>query len=140
MQQVELTMYGYPDNSPPGNGIQFPGLHKAAGGTGTYDDPLTFATDPTEEKPGTRIYIPAYLKYAIMEDGCVACESDWKSMKWHFDIWLPSNAGTDSAKVQNCEGQWSFSKSTVEINPPTGRVVDSKQLYDVSANTCSSTP
>ena len=30
MQQVELTMYGYPDNSPPGNGIEFPGLHQAA--------------------------------------------------------------------------------------------------------------
>ena len=75
-----------------------------------------------------------------MEDGCVACESDWKSMKWHFDVWLPSNASTDSSAVQSCEGNWSFDSSVVEINLPPGRTVDPMQLYNVTTNMCSTTP
>ena len=42
-QNYEVTLYGWPDNSPPGNGIAFPAnsgsptIHNAAGGTGTDD-------------------------------------------------------------------------------------------------------
>jgi hypothetical protein len=141
MLQVEFTLYGWPDNSPPGNAIAYPQIHHGAGGTGTYADPITFATDQAEEAPGTIIYVPAFLKYAIMEDGCVSCSSDWNSsMKYHFDLWLNSNASSDSQKVQACEGQWTQSQTTVEINPPSGRMVDPTPLYDTSTNTCSSTP
>jgi hypothetical protein len=49
-----VTLYGWPDNSPPGNAIAYPAdggyptIHNAAGGTGTYANPVTFATDQAE--------------------------------------------------------------------------------------------
>src|SRR4051794_23853261 len=38
-----VTLFGWPDNDPPGDGIAYPQIHDRAGGTGTYDDPVTFA-------------------------------------------------------------------------------------------------
>src|SRR5580692_8695053 len=63
MQTVEMTFYGWDDNSPPGNAIaypagSFPTVHTAAGGTGTYADPITYATDKSEIPIGTRLYAP----------------------------------------------------------------------------------
>lgn len=43
------TSYGWNDNSPPSAQIAYPGLHKlATEGSGTYNDPITFATDKDE--------------------------------------------------------------------------------------------
>lgn len=47
--QAFMTLYGYVDNSPPGTDIAHPcGTRTRAGGTGTYADPVTFATDRHE--------------------------------------------------------------------------------------------
>jgi hypothetical protein len=141
MLSVQMTLYGWPDNSPPGNAIAYPGIHRSAGGTGTYDDPVTFATSKNEEMPGTIIYIPAFLKYAVMEDDCVSCDSDWQNgMKYHFDFWLNSDASANSQAVIQCEDMWSQGMTTVEINAPPGRMVDPKPLFDIPTNTCSTTP
>ncbi|GDY30080.1 hypothetical protein [Gandjariella thermophila] len=44
-----VTLYGARDNDPPGSSdISYPQIHSQAGGTGTYDDPITFATDKDE--------------------------------------------------------------------------------------------
>jgi hypothetical protein len=49
-----VTLYGWPDNSPPGNAIAYPAdegyptIHNVASGTGTYADPITYATDQAE--------------------------------------------------------------------------------------------
>jgi Raf kinase inhibitor-like YbhB/YbcL family protein len=140
MLTVYFTLYGYPDNSPPGDGISYPMVHQTAGGTGTYDDPVTFATDRNEEPPGTRIYVPAFLKYAIMEDGCSECNTAWNANKqYRFDFWLSSNASSDSCKVNACELHWTQNQTTVEINPPPGRPVDPTPLYDTTTNTCTAT-
>jgi hypothetical protein len=142
MLTVLMTLYGWPDNSPPGNSIAYAQIHmNGAGGTGTYADPITFATDSGEEAPGTIIYVPAFLKYGIMEDGCVACSSDWSNgMKYHFDFWLNSDASANSQAVQNCEGMWTQNSTVVEIGPPPGRMVDPTPLYNIQTNTCSTTP
>jgi hypothetical protein len=57
---VEVTFYGGPDNDPPGSTeIAYPNSrHPAAGGTGTYDDPITAASDPRALPPGTLLYDP----------------------------------------------------------------------------------
>jgi hypothetical protein len=137
MLVVNLTLYGWPDNSPPGNSIAYPGLHQGAGGTGTYADPITFATDQSEEPPGTIIYIPSVQEYAIMEDDCVQCDSDWdSSMAYHFDLWLNSDGSAKTSDVIACEDQWSDSTATVEIGPPPGRTVNPAPLYDIATNTC----
>ena len=71
-----VTLYGWPDNSPPGADIAYPKnggyptLHNSAGGTGTYADPITYASDKSETPAGTKIYVPRVQKYFIMEDDC----------------------------------------------------------------------
>ena len=56
MQAVYMTFYGWPDNRPPGRAIAYQSggfhVHNAAGGTGSYADPITFATDPVSWPTG----------------------------------------------------------------------------------------
>ncbi|MEK0164389.1 hypothetical protein VWZ88_05470 [Phaeobacter sp. JH20_36] len=74
-----LTGYSYWDNTPPGSAaIARPVLRRQAGGTGTYNDPITIAVGhairrgrQTLDFPaGTRFYIERLRKYAIVEDVC----------------------------------------------------------------------
>lgn len=146
-----LTAYGYPDNTPPSGGIEgggsgtFPkagsstanrvdrGIHGTGGGTGTYADPITFATDGTFELPyGTEIYVPRFQKYFISEDMCYECQGDYQGTApddpntptygsgsnlttpggdggpamVHFDLWVGGNATNDVWQdVVQCENQ-----------------------------------
>src|SRR5437764_10053547 len=87
-----VTLYGWLDNSPPGNAIAYPQIHSGAGGTGTYSDPVTFATDSAELAPGTRVYVSYMKKYFIMEDDCAQCDTDWSSSRLrHIDLWAGGN-------------------------------------------------
>lgn len=74
-----LTGYSYWDNTPPGSAaIARPVLRQQAGGTGTYNDPITIAVghairggrQTLDFPPGTRFYIERLRKYAIVEDVC----------------------------------------------------------------------
>jgi hypothetical protein len=147
MQAVYLTFYGWPDNSPPGNAIAypksdgFPTVHNGAGGTGTYADPITFATDQAELPVGTRLFAPLIEKYLIMEDDCAECDTDWSgSQKWHIDVWMNSNATDNSSAVLDCEDQWTRTSTTVEVNPPPGRDATTPPLFDTGTNTCRTAP
>jgi hypothetical protein len=147
MQSVYMTFYGWPDNSPPGNAIAypmnggFPTLHDGAGGTGTFADPITFATDKAEFPVGTLLYAPVIEKYLIMEDDCTECDSDWSgSMKWHIDVWMNSDAAANSNAVEACEDQWTQNATTVEVGPPAGRLVTTPPLFDTTNNTCRTSP
>jgi hypothetical protein len=147
MQAVYLTFYGWPDNSPPGNAIAyqksdgFPTVHNGAGGTGTYADPITFATDQAEFAVGTLLFAPVIQKYLIMEDDCAECDTDWSgSQKWHIDVWMNSNASDNSNDVLACEDQWTRTSTTVEVNPPPGRDATTPPLFDPGTNTCRTTP
>ncbi|HEY3868214.1 MAG TPA: hypothetical protein VGM10_07675, partial [Actinocrinis sp.] len=68
-QNYEVTLYGWPDNSPPGDAIAYPAdagyptIHNVASGTGTYSDPVTFATDSSELAIGTIVYYPYLHRY-----------------------------------------------------------------------------
>ncbi|HVW27716.1 MAG TPA: hypothetical protein VHC69_20265 [Polyangiaceae bacterium] len=130
-----VTFYGWPDNDPAGNGIAYPKLHKGASGTGTFADPITFATDPTEWMPGTILYVPYLKRYVIMEDSCAECIQDWNTHKYHIDIWLDSDGSFDS-QVLDCEDTLTRSKTSVEIDPPPDRPVDSIPLFDTKTGTC----
>jgi hypothetical protein len=147
MMSVYVTFYGWADNSPPGGAIAypmnggFPTLHDTAGGTGTYADPITFATDEAEFQVGTILYVPFIEKYVIMEDDCVECDSDWTSMhKWHTDLWMNSSASESSSALTNCEDSWTRNSTVVEVDPPPGRTVTTAPLFDPSTNTCRTTP
>jgi 3D (Asp-Asp-Asp) domain-containing protein len=143
MQTVEMTFYGWDDNSPPGNAIAypksggFPTVHDAAGGTGTYADPITYATDKSELPIGTIVYAPVIEKYLVMEDLCGGCETDWTgSMKWHIDVWMNSDGTENANDLFACEDQWTQSATTIEIDPPPGRTVTTNPLFDPSTNVC----
>jgi hypothetical protein len=142
-----VTFYGWVDNSPPGNAIAYPKsdgyptVHNGAGGTGTYADPVTFATDKAEFAPGTRLYLPFAQKYAIMEDDCVECDSDWtSSQKRHIDVWMESNGTEMPSALLDCEDAWTMNAATVEVSPPEGRTVAAAPLFDPTTDECRATP
>lgn len=73
------TAYTWFDNTPAGSAtISHPVLHKSAGGTGTFEDPITIAVghslasghDVLDFPAGTRIYLPDVRRYFIVEDTC----------------------------------------------------------------------
>lgn len=131
----DVTFYGWADNSPPGAGIRYPKVHPTAGGTGTYDDPLTFATDAGEFAPGTILYLPYIEKYIVMEDSCTKCTSDWKAGVAHIDVWMTSSDSFPSALL-SCENAWTRDGVSVEIDPPRGRKVTVAPLFDPKTGVC----
>ena len=146
-QSVYMTFYGWPDNSPPGGAIAypknggFPTVHNTAGGSGTYADPITFATDQAELPVGTLLFAPVIEKYLVMEDDCAECDTDWSSsQKWHIDVWMNSNGTDNSNAVLDCEDQWTQSTTVVEVNPPPGRPATAPPLFDTTTNVCRASP
>ncbi|HEY2206220.1 MAG TPA: hypothetical protein VGH99_17240 [Pseudonocardia sp.] len=125
-----ITFYAAYDNDPPGSReIAYPNeRHREAGGTGTFDDPTTLATDPRELAPGTVIYYPPLRRYFVMEDDCAECIDDWqRSRRPRLDLWTSAAA---EKGVLDCEEELTpDGLVTVEINPPPGRPVDTRPLY-----------
>jgi hypothetical protein len=130
-----VTLYGWPDNSPPGGDIAYPQIHQSAGGTGTYNDPITFATDQNELAPGTIVYYSYLHRYFIMEDDCAECDQDWANGKAHIDLWIGGEGG-DSNAVINCEDALTQDSGNVQVNPPSDEQVDTTPLFDSSSNAC----
>lgn len=128
---VDTTGFGWPDNDPPNSAaIAYPVVHKQAGGTGTFSDPITIATKKLAMFPvGVKIYVPYLKKYVIKEDLCGACSDRG------IDIWVGGQGGIKS-KVLECENR--ITKRGVEVifNPPNGHVVSPKPIFNSSTNTC----
>jgi len=125
LNSVYITLYGWPDNSPPGNAIAYPAnagyptIHNVATAGQTYSSPGTFATAAKgsgapgngEMSIGQKIYVPHFQKYFILEDECSGsgpdpgnCEYDWAKYKaYHIDLWLGGNPPANANDVDNCE-------------------------------------
>ena len=144
---MNVTFYGWDDNSPVGNAIAypnregFPTVHSVAGGTGSYSDPLTMATDSAELAVGTRVYLSYAQKYAVMEDDCAECDADWStSGVRHIDVWMNSD-GTESAiALLACESQWTNPSASVRADPPENLSVNLSPLFTPATNTCAAVP
>jgi hypothetical protein len=75
-EQIELTGYSFQDNQGGNNAkISCPQIHQQAGGTGTYEDPITVASGGKSGsasadgiKCGDRFYLPSVQRYVIVED------------------------------------------------------------------------
>jgi hypothetical protein len=126
-----MTHFGWPDNSPPGAGIAYQCKHRPfkAGGTGTYDNPITIATAKGELEVCGIYYVPKYHKYMIFEDDCEQCEKDWNNgRKLHFDVWTGGNKPEDNGGEDqiNCEGLLTPGTDSVTLikNPPPNKPVD----------------
>jgi Ricin-type beta-trefoil lectin domain len=147
-QNFLVTLYGWPDNSPPGDAIAYPEdegyptIHNVASGTGTYSDPITYATDQAELAIGTIVYYPYLHRYFIMEDDCTECDEDWTGQGpdggpglHHIDLWIGGEGG-DSSDVINCEDNLTQNSEQVIIDPPGNEPVDTTPLFNSSTNTC----
>jgi hypothetical protein len=144
-----VTLYGWPDNSPPGDAIAYPEdggyptIHNVASGTGTYANPITYATDKSELAIGTIVYYPYLHRYFIMEDDCTECDEDWTGSGpdggpglYHIDLWINGEDAQSSDDVINCEDNLTQNLAEVIINPPSDEAVDTTPLFDSSSDTC----
>lgn len=125
-----ITFYGAGDNDPAGStAIAHPNTrHAEAGGTGTYADPVTLASDPRELPVGTVVYYPPLKKYFVMEDDCASCIEEWESdQRPHIDLWAGDHSGADFLACENALTPGGT--VTVELSPPPGRPVDTRSLY-----------
>jgi hypothetical protein len=143
--KVYLTGYSYWDNTPPGSAaISKPVVHNRAGGTGTFNDPITIAVGhsiiggvQTLDYPaGTRFYIERLRKYAIVEDVCGdgarpqngPCHTGYKGHPW-LDIYV-GGATVTSKATTSCARRITALQNII-INPRPdypvfkGEVVDS---------------
>ncbi|KAL1615450.1 hypothetical protein SLS54_008981 [Diplodia seriata] len=135
-QSTRITFYGAPDNDPPGSTetafscdlVSSRGNN--AGGTGAFDDPLTFATATGEFEPCEVIYIPYLQKYGINQDFCAQCNEDWGSGTWHIDIWTGDSY--DGGEVQtDCEESLTpDDNQSIVRSPPDNLPVDTIALFD----------
>ena len=142
-----VTLYGWPDNSPPGAAIAYPKnggyptLHNTAGGSGTYSNPVTYATDKSELPVGTKVYYSYLKRYFIMEDDCTECDQDWTGHGpdggpkfYHIDLWVGGQGGNTN-KVLACEDALT-QQGQVIVNPPSTEPVVTTPLFNSSTNTC----
>ncbi|MBE0412775.1 MAG: hypothetical protein IBX59_03990 [Yoonia sp.] len=129
---VYLTGYTYWDNTPPGSAaIARPVLRQQAGGTGTWQSPITIAVGhsivngrQTLDYPaGTRFYLPRLRKYAIVEDVCGdgpapqggPCHTGHNGHPW-LDIWLGGKTMTPQ-ESDACARRITAVQTAI-INPP----------------------
>lgn len=133
---AKTTFFGAKDNCPPGGDIAWPRKgHGAAGGVGTYDNPITFAGTAAALPKHTIIYVPRFQKYFIMEDECQECARGWKKHKqWHFDLWMGPDIATPGTYLIDCENKLT-GENKVLINPASNLQVNTKALFD-SSNGC----
>jgi len=132
----EVTFYGARDNCPPGGDIAHPVIHKEAGGTGTWADPITFAGDSAAIPVGAKIYYPRLSKYFIFEDDCEECIDDWKNgKKYHVDLWMGPDTLSPSTLVA-CENALTLDKDEITLDPKDDYYVDTTPLYNGATNKC----
>jgi hypothetical protein len=152
-----MTFYGWFDNSPPGLAIAHPDVHSGAGGTGTFEDPISFAVAPQVQDrvpPGTIMYIPSLQKYFVMEDDCTAsgpggapvqgdgCDGELLSGVNEFDLWIGGDphknapdepgagSGNTNKKMTNCEDTLTANKVVVIMNATAGQPVNTTPLLN----------
>jgi hypothetical protein len=153
---VTVTFYGYPDNTPPGSGIQCnldsqsscgacntngdPNnittasscgpRGETAGGNGTYTNPLTMASAGKWFCHLEVVYLPYLQKYLRYEDYCQQCIQDAaRGRPTHIDIWTGS-VTANGGKVQiECENSLTPANMQPMVrNPPADLPVDGEWL------------
>lgn len=132
-----ITFYGWADNDPPGKAIAYPhtrypqSLHNEAGGVGTYEDPITYAAARNQWPVGTRMYIPTFGKYFILEDLCASCSTNQDQI----DIWMESDDSHET-ELLRCENRWTKRGVEAEVNPAPDRPVDLVPFFNSQTGTC----
>jgi len=138
------TAYTWHDNTPAGSvEISHPVLHQTAGGTGTYDDPITIAVghslatgeDVLDFPAGTKIYLPEVRRYFIVEDTCGdgndpqggPCHQGANANGTNSTIWIDMWIGGQSMSADGADNCASAvtNVNTAVFNPASNYVVAS---------------
>ena len=130
-----MTGYSWQDNNPPGSSIvSHPVLHKDAGGTGTYADPITVAVPGQGSgiwKSGARFYLPSVKRYVIVED--TGASKPPSGQDGHLDMWIGGQGGTKSA-TDECMNKITGTGKPAIANPPPNEPVLPGPVF--ANNTC----
>lgn len=149
LEGVYVTAYSWFDNTPRGSStVSHPVLHRTAGGTGTYADPVTVAVghdrstgrDVLDHPAGTRFYLPHLRRYVIVEDTCGdgptpqdgpchdLSQAPPGTTLW-LDVWIDGEDGTQGG-AQDCAARLTGEGGrTAVINPPPGLPVLAGPIY-----------
>ncbi|KKK26896.1 hypothetical protein ARAM_001236 [Aspergillus rambellii] len=102
--RVTQTFFGFSSNDDQGAAIAFDcGRGNIAGGTGTFQDPVTFASAPGEFRQCEVIYSPYLRKYLRLEDSCPECDGEWFHRIRHVAVWVGSNQFGGGDDELDCE-------------------------------------
>lgn len=146
-----VTGYSDGDNTPPGSAdISNPVVHQKAGGTGTYQDPVTVAvghvirkrTDIPDYAPGTIFYLSFLRKYAVVEDTCgdgdqpqnEPCHIGYHGHPW-LDLYVGGGA-TSKSDLMRCMNAITGIRTIVQNPAPNypvkagGVALSGCQLFD----------
>lgn len=127
MLRIELTGYSWQDNTPPGSGTICCGvLHRHAGGTGTYSDPITVAVPGSgskmQFKPRTKFYLAVLHRYVIVEDSGAT-----RYKLPHLDVWIDGRSGTRAA-TDRCMSALTGATTAIQ-DPSPGLPVMAGPIY-----------
>jgi hypothetical protein len=152
VSDVYTTGYTWFDNTPAGSGrISHPMVHSRAGGTGTFDDPVTMAVghslasghDVLDFSAGTRFYLPHVRRYFVVEDSCGdgatpqshGCHNvstaPAGARRW-VDLYVGGGVDDDKAAVQRCAGRVTDGDRALHImvaDPDPGYLVVKGPLF-----------
>ena len=139
------TGYTWFDNSPPGTNICCGVVHNAAGGTGTYGDPITLAAglvsaNVLDYPRGTLFYMPDVRRYFMVEDSCGSVGTGCHVVSGHagattwVDRWVGGTASDSQKAVQDCADFLTDDGGTTPLhtiveNPPPGLAVVPGPLF-----------
>jgi hypothetical protein len=120
-----ITGYSSATNEPPNSTIIWlDGKGGNAGGTGTYDDPITVAVAKDRFKRGTVFYLPHVKRYFKAEDLCPPCKRGHKGLPW-LDVYVGDAGGPD---VLKCKGKLTGVREVIQ-NPRDTHEVQSGPIY-----------
>ena len=145
-----VTGYGWPDNTPPGNATSAPTGNGAAGGTGTYANPITMAAgftpypcpDPCNAgnialvwPAGTIFYVPNVRRYFVIADECAECYAYPSGTQTWVDLWVGGDNSSNSNDVETCESTITGNFDIIKNPPSTYEVVTGPLYSDTSGCT-----
>lgn len=116
---ISMTGYSFQDNTPANsNDICCGVIHQKAGGTGTFNDPITVAVPGhggknMEFPVGTKFYAPSLKRYLIVEDSGA---SDYA--KPHLDVYVDGK-GLPKSASDECMSDITGDKTVIQ-NPGPG--------------------
>lgn len=141
---MQITLYSYLNTNtstiayPKNQG--YPTVHSAAGGTGTFADPLTVGSEKTEFAPGTMFYIPFLKKYGVMEDACPNCTTLWQAKTYAIRVWIGGNSTytlPDMQELSSCETALtqiltqSSVYSPVDVSPASSYTINTAAIFNL---------